>query len=224
MKKILCLMLVLSFAFALVSCNNGGGDDDKTPATDTVAKTLEEIVADSSPTKVKTYVDFVYPDKSPLSEYALGGEYVLEVEGSDSIFTYNYTRLAELGEGDDMIVTESGTVYYKDGKYSSDGESFGAGVAVPTDGKLNLVRSAFKSYTKSEDGKTLSAIATADNIRSVLGVDIEAAGDVIMIVTTNGVYLTSVTITYEMADGAKVVVETSYTYNPLDLVFPGEEE
>ena len=223
MKKILCLMLVLSFAFALASCNNGG-DDDKTPETDTAAKTLEEIVADSTPTKVKTYVDFVYPDKSPLAEYAIGGEYVLEVEGSDAIFTYSYTRLAELGEGDDMIVSEEGTVYYKDGKFSADGETFGAGVATPTDGKFNLVRSAFKSYTKSEDGKTLSAIATADNMRSVLGVDLEAEGDVTVIVTTNGVYLTKVTMTYMKADGAKVVIETSYTYNPLDLVFPGEEE
>lgn len=221
MKKILCLMLVLSFAFALVSCN-GGGDD--TPNSDSAEKTLEEIVADSTPTKVKTYVDFVYPEKNSLSEYALGGEYVLEVEGSDSIFTYSYTRLAALGESDDMIVSENGKVYYKDGKFSADGETFGAGVATPTDGKFNLVRSAFKSYTKSEDGKTLSAIAEAANMSSVLGVDIEATGDVIVIVTTNGVYLTSVTITYQKADGAKVVVETSYTYNPLDLTFPGDEE
>ena len=214
MKKILCMILALACVFAFASCNNGGGDD-----SGVTAKTLEDVVKDSAPTRVKSFITYSYGD-----DFTLDAEYSLSTSGNDAIFSYSYEVLPELGAGISNIETKSGVIYYKDGKFSIDGDTWGGGAVAPTESKLDLVRSAFKIYNKSEDGRTLTATTTGANMESVIGNAIEADGDVTIVVVTNGVYLTGVTITYKSTAGADVVIETSYTYNPLTLEFPSADE
>ena len=217
MKKILCLLLALCCVFSFVACN--GGDDDGIE----VGNPLEEVVAASAPTKIVTLVSYVYPEADPRHGADLDGNYVLEIEGSNSIFTYDFNTFATPEEGlDSWIKTVSGTIYVKNGAISNDGEDWEIITPATIGAKFNLDKTAFKTYEKSEDEKTLTATITGINIESVLGYKIAADGDVTVVITTDGFYMRGVTITYKSQQGANVTIDTSYSYNKIALDFPGE--
>lgn len=218
MKKILCLLIALACAFSLVACNGGGDDDIE------IGNPLEEVVTSSNPTKIVTLVTYAYPESDPRSEADLNGRYVLEIDGADSIFTYDYNTFASVEEGlDDWVKTISGTIYQQNGQISTDGDEWEAVSAETINTKFNLVRDSFKTYTKSADEKTLTATITGENIESVIGYAIAADGDITVVVTTDGYYMRSVVITYKSQQGANVTINTSYSYNDLTLDFPSAE-
>lgn len=219
MKKILCILVALACVLTVVSCNNSSSDGA------TVKNTVEEAVALSSPTKVVSLLTYKLPEGHLLYEYNddLSGTYTLVTDGENSIFDYSYGTPAGVDEDNGSPIKKvEGVIYYKDGKVSTDGDAWTASSAESVTTKFNLSRGYFKTYTKSEDGLVLTATATGDNMEYVIGHKIPAASDVSVIVTTNGVYLTMVEIRYTTSNGAEVYIQTSYSYNNVELEFPVE--
>ena len=218
MKKILCLLTALVCVFSIVACDLLG-----IPSGGEVGNPLEDVVAASKPTEVVTQVTYSYPTQSQLSEFngKLNGFYVLKNDGENSILEYEYRTLAKPEELEpDGIKVISGTFYCFDGKTSVDGDEWDVVSADTVNVKLELVKGRFKTYEKSEDEKTLTATITGQNIESIIGHRLSADGDVSFVVKTNGIYLTGIEISYTALSGASVVINTSYTYNELDLEFP----
>lgn len=201
MKKILCLLLALTCVFSLFACK---AEEDE-------MSVFVQTVAASSATKVTT----LYSLTTEGGE-VFNGNFTTEIDGENSVSTYKYERYATLEEAADSYIVEiSGTVYYKDGKYSEDGENWFA--EVPDTGaisiKFDLNPENLGTYELLNSGKTLMATLTAEQAKAVLGADINASGSVSMTVKTNGKYLTSVSVTYKTVNNATVVLDTSYTYN-----------
>lgn len=223
---LLSMLLALLCLFAFVSCGSGdnntpgdGNNGDNTP-TGLAAFVLTANSAD--PTKITTLTEYKTSDET------LSGRYVMEIEGENSIFTYEYQRRATVEEmnEDGPIVTENGTVYAKDGRFSTDGEvweSQAPAASMPL--TFAITEECLQGATISEDGRTLTLSLTgAENITRVLGASVaeNAKGAVSLTITTNGVHLTGVMISYETVNDAEVTVETSYSYNSISLNFPGE--
>lgn len=215
MKKtlglILAVVLMLGCVFALASCK---GEEE--PA-------IYALAAESSPTKIVTLVDYVEADGLHLT-----GDYIMEIEGNSSIFTFNYQRVRTVEDGaadesHDRIKTVEGVVYFKDGKFSSDGDTWEAEAPSASTIKFDLKAEYLTNVTINESGTLLTAEMTPDNAVKVLGTDLSAAGNVSIHVETNGVSLSRVIITCTTKSGATVTVNTTYTYNPVELVFPSAE-
>lgn len=210
MKKTLSLILVLALClgcvFAMASC----GEEERD---------IYDLAADINPTKTVTFVDYKAANGDELE-----GEYVLECDGADSIFTYTYDRYRTTEEAiadnsSEPIKTISGVVYCKDGKYSEDGVAWGSS-PVATEISFNLAADKLTDAQISEDGKTLTATLTSENAKAVLGTDLSADGTLSIKVTSNGTYITGVEVSCTTALGATVLVRTSYSYNKLTLEFP----
>ena len=200
MKKIICLLLVLTCAFALFSCGNEE------------IKAHIELVNASNPTNITTHTSYV------SAEETLSGRFVTVIEGDVCTMTYAYERLADpvLDGGTERIKEVEGTVFYKDGKYSEDGENWSA--ASPDKNLVNIVFDLsvenLGNCKLSSDKKTLSATLNAEQAQNVLGLELPASEEGISLtVTHNGTYLTYVVISYVSTSGANVMIETSYAYN-----------
>lgn len=196
MKRIISLLLATACVFLLVSC---GGS----------ATPIEEVVANSKPDTVKTLTTVI------TAEDVFHGTYLTTMNEDGFRFDYSYERYAEISDAaDSYIVTVEGSVYYKNGKYSEDGENWSV-VKPNVDYQtltLDLDEDNFKDYLPNEDGTTLVATFAAENAEKVLGRQISATGDVAIIVKTNGVYLTMVSISYTSELG-EVRIDTSYSYS-----------
>lgn len=223
---LLSVLLALLCLFAFVSCGagddntpDGGNNGDNTP---TGLAAFIQTANSAKPTKITTLTEYKTSDET------LNGRYVMEIEGENSIFTYEYQRRAKVEEmnEDGSIVTESGTVYAKDGRYSTDGETWESqapAASMPL--TFAITEECLQGAAISEDGRTLTLSLTgAENITRVLGASVaeNATGTVSVTMTTNGVHLTGVVISYATVSGAEVTVETSYSYNSIALNFPGE--
>ena len=179
MKKLLSILLILACVFACVGC---GEDED--PANPD-AKTLEQIVNESTPTKVVTNVTYKYPEGHALAAYTLGGLYSLEMDDGNAILTYDYTRFATVEDmANSMVVNVNGAIYSKDGKFSTDGVNWQNGTAEGLTLKFDIKSENFTTYTKSADGRTLTATVSGDGLENVLGFKVSATGDVTVTVKT----------------------------------------
>ncbi len=214
MKKILCLVLALALALsvmgALVSCG------DELPEIYKLAQELE-------PTRTVTSVEYIDKDGKKLE-----GWYDLQVEGENSVFSFKYDRYRTVEEAleentKERIKTVEGVVYCRDGKYSGDGFTWSS-APVSTDIKLNLDPSLLIDPVISEDGRTLTATVSSENIEAVAGSTLSAVGDISLVATTNGTYFTGVVLTCTTIQGATLTVRASYSRNAVDLepLFPEE--
>jgi hypothetical protein len=215
MKKIismiLAISLVLVFGLALVSCKDKEEE-----------KTIYDLASELNPTRVVTLAEY-----TDASGEKLIGEYDMQRNGGDYIFTFSYDRYrtAEeaIAEGiADPIKTVEGAVYCQGGKYSGDAVVWGAS-PVATEIKLNLKEEYLTSPTVSDDGRVLTASLTKENAVNALGTSLSAAGNIDIKVESNGTYLTNITVTCTTESGAALVIRTSYSYNALTLVFPDAE-
>ena len=226
MKKILCVLIALCCAFSIVSCNNnGGGTSNPGDGGNTeIGNPLEDVVAASQPTKIVTQLAYMFSGVHDLAGQDLNGMYSLEIDGADSKFTYDYKRLATPEDGaSDYIVPVSGAIYFKDGKILlAEGNEWESISAETINQKFNLNKNLFKTYEKSTDEKTLTATLTSSNAEYVLGYSVSAAGDVTVVVTTDGVFMRGITISYVSTQGANVTINTSYSYNDITIEFPAE--
>ena len=211
MKKLVLMLLVLSL-LCLPGCKGSKGK----------AKDICEIAQNAAPTKIITEVSLVTNAGDSLSGY-----YVTVTDGTNAIFEYTYDRLATPAEsietGDyTRKITETGVINYKDGVFTSgDAESWRPGTGTAFELKLNFDKKLFKGATTSEDGQHLEITMTKEQLTSFIGTDLNATGDAVVTIDTNGTNLTLVTISCSTANG-KLTIRTSYTYNRQNL-FPEEE-
>lgn len=217
MKVALIVLLIV----AIVGGGAVGGYflfSDKSDSNQTETAAIYEIANNSKPTKVTTEVSYV-----TTAGDALSGYYVTTVEGNDTIFEYTYDRLytpaESIEEGtDERIKTLSGVIYYHDGVYSGDQEDWQPGSGTAMEIKFNLNKDDLKNPVLNSDGTVLTAKVSPENAKKIIGTDIKAVGDIDLVVETNGVNLTMITISCNTANGA-MTIRTSYTYNIQDL-FP----
>ena len=218
MKKLAILLLVFSL-LSLTGCGVleffgfGSGDSETTE--------ICEIANDSGPTKITTEVRFVTNKGDNLSGY-----YVTTTDGKDTIFEYYYEKLATPAESiasgsSDRIIVCEGVIYYKDGVYYEGDQTWKPGSGTALDLKFYIDEDVLKDVTLSDDGTSLEAKVSADDLPSLIGTDLNAIGDATVSITTNGANLTMISVTCTTANGT-MNVRTSYTYNPQDL-FPDTE-
>ena len=196
--------------FTLISC----ADED--------LEALVSIIEVSEPTRITTLTTYQY------GQEIFNGKYQTDINGETSVLQYKYERYAlpedagnELIKVDGNIATIEGTVYYNGTSYSEDGENWFK--EAPDVGalniKFNLDQDNLGDYVISKDGMMLTATGlNAEQIKALFGVDIavDEAGATV-IVKTNGNYLTGVEISYVASEtAAEVLIETSYTYNPVN--------
>lgn len=210
MKKtlglILAIVLVLGCVFSLASCKKKSA--------------IYGLVTSATPTKTVTLTDFVTKDGTTYE-----GEFIMTVEGNNSIFNFNYERPQTVEEGAEDGILEttkkvSGTIYFKDGKFSEDGDKWTSEAPTSSTFKFDLKPEYLSGVSTNKEDTELTAEMTPENAIKVLGTDLKSAGNVKLTVKTNGVNLTKVVIEYTTADGASVRIDTTYTYNKVTLEFP----
>lgn len=219
MKKILCLLLVVVLAFACVSCNKKGDEDDGGKNNDvTLGKTVKtvsgisEIIAASAPTEVITTVNYAAEGEEPLfSSYKTYVDRAAGVEKFE-FSVKRYPAVEELWPTD--IKQIQGTVWKKaDGSViSSEGDAWSAADAVGyLPEKLTIKASYFKSVEFNEESD-MTAVIEAKNSAKVFGVEIAALSDITLKMNTNGLYLYEINVSYTAASGAVVTIVTTYDY------------
>jgi len=201
MKKIICLILALACVFGLASCTRD-------------AKKFIEIVNASQPTRINTTTTF------NDGERTLEGTFDTLIDGSNFELVYNFQRYTVPGENNDpeaFLTTEEGTVYYKDGKYSEDGETWFSEIpdAATRQVKFALDAKRLGDYTISKDGKTLTASVTSEDAEAMFGINVDATEYVELIIKHDGTYLRSIEIYYATETAKSVSVSTSYSYLPV---------
>lgn len=203
MKKIICLVLALVFASSFVSCGDGG------------AETFISIVETSQPTVIITQTTI----NDGSEEFK--GEFTTTIGESEIVMEGTYLRYATVEEGvaaDDpegYIKSVPFKVYHKNGKYSTDGETWFAGAPDETalQVKLNLSEKHLGKYEISKDGKTLSTIITSEDAKEILGISIEAVDDEVQLeIVHDGTLLRSISIIYATEISDSVTIATSYSY------------
>ena len=214
MKKIICLLLAVTCIFAMASCGSKAS--------------IEDVIANSKPTEVTTFVDYMgTTDK-------LEGRYTTRIDGAKSLMEYSYQRYAEPSEmHEGRIKTVTGTVWYYNGQVSHDEGATWVSSTTQDVVTINLrfEKDKFETYEYSDDGNSITATLKAEYSERVLGVAIDTATNaetgekslITLAVNTNGTYLYSVRITYVAVSGATVDVNTSYTYSPVTLDFGIDE-
>lgn len=219
MKKFVILLLVVGL-LSLTGCDMLKNLGKKAPDG---AEVICEIANKSKPTKVTTDVNYVTNKGDTLS-----GHYVTTTDGVDTIFEYYYEKLATPEESiasgsSDRIVVAEGTIYYKDGTYYyGDEQSWKPGTGTAFELKFNVDPELIKDSVIDEDLTTLEGKVSKEDLKAFIGTDLGAVGDATVIITTNGVNLTMVTVSCATASGT-ITVRTSYTYNPQNL-FPEETD
>lgn len=210
MKKILCLLLALVAVFSIVAC--GEEDIPTPPAQVSAEEQFINTVDASEPTKITTLYSYI-----TKAEDALNARYVTEIKEDGYTFTYKKDRFPKIEEvSTSPIITEEGVVYYKDGKYSTDGQTWFA--ETPDVDALEMkfdisLDNIGENFTFNENYTELTVTTDNEGAKNILGIDLSADGEVTVKVTTNGKYLTLVSVAYTTKSGATVTLDTSYTYN-----------
>ena len=209
MKKIICLLLLSVLACSLIACGDSRADE------------ILAAVENSEPTKIVTIVNYVKENEG-LPDVSLNSQYTIELDGDNSIAAYRAERLASPTDtdADGPIKTVEGTLYYKDGKYSLDGEEWGAQPPYQSAKALALKLDKADSHEVSADGTTLTVKLSGENAADALGTDLKPVGTVTVEIVTVGEHVTRIFVSYTTESGARVEINTSYSYNKLTLTFP----
>lgn len=216
MKKFVLMLLVFSLVLCLPGCVGKNA---------TIKKTCE-IASNAAPTKIVTTVSLITNSGDKLS-----GFYETITDGTNMIFNYSYQRLntpeESLETGNyDRVLTEAGTINYKDGVYfSGDLETWRPGTGTAFELKLNFDRKLFKKaeVLKNEEGEKygIEKKMTAEELTEFVGTNLNATADATVTIVTRGSNLYSVTIVCTTANGT-LTITTSYTQNKQNL-FPEVE-
>lgn len=237
-KKLICMLLVLTCAFALFACgeeeppvnndNNNGNQNQNPPEVVLPDAEFFELIENSEPNRITTVT--ATTDLKDSAETVYNGLYdtVINADGSYKFdYSYEIMRSASLdnvGESSKELI--SGSILAANGLYSVDGGETWSG-SMPDvnviNVKLDLNREYIDGYKLSKDGKTLTVNVSAENAEKILGVKIvtnEDHKDVTIKVESNGTYLSKITVSYEN-DNVKASIITSYTYEAV-LETPAE--
>lgn len=226
MKKIICLILALCCIFSttllFASCDKGGDVAPQGPATggEDPDKVFFDTVAKSKATEIKTITYYTYLTESG-DEVSFNGTFETSIAANgDFVFAYTYQRIATFEDIGDPLVKIDGNIatvgplnlYYSNGKYSYDNENWFVEAPAVTNEqpKLNLTKEALGTYLINDAKTSVTATLTPEAAAAVLGMTIDATSDVVIQITTNGSYLTRLTVSYEKGD-ARVKIDTSYS-------------
>ena len=214
MKKIICMLVFVACAFSLFSCGKGGSSKG--------AEAIVEMVNSSSPDRISTKTYYTF------DEDTLEGSYVTTIDGQEFTFDYEYQDYADPVKdgGSDYIITRKGVIYYKDGKYSTDGEEWFSEIPDEAYSKmsLNIELKKLGKYTVSNDGTSITAVVSAKQAEAILGITLSAVTEdgVQIVIKTNGTKFVGLEVSYETYVGeektASVVIDTSYEYIPEEVV------
>ncbi len=210
MKKLFIVLLVViivaeaSLAFLFMSGNANGGKN-----TDNKDVDIFDIAASSKPTKVITYVSYLTDSGDKLD-----GHYITVIDGSNTMFSYRYSRLYTPAESfeegtDDRIKTVEGVIYFIDGVYYADGESWVPGSGTALDLVFDLDETKLKDIVI--DGSSLTAKISKENCSDIIGAELSAVGDITIAVSTDSTYLRGIEISCATENGT-ISITTSYTY------------
>ncbi len=189
MKKIISLMLVLLMVFSFAACS-------EEPTEKGVFEDFEKASYSTLSSKVKIETKL----ETSLGELNSFVETVLNPDGSMTL-SYTIQQFSEDFTSPDWKVTKEGTVNYKNGKYTGDVSGELEGVVASVD--LNLDES---KLDYSIDGNVLSATVKAENVKAILGIDVES--DVSFILMKNDKKITSLTMSYIVPEGEVTVICT----------------
>lgn len=216
MKKLVLVLLVFSLVLCLPGCFGKNA----------TIKEVCEIANSAAPTKIVTTVNLLTTSGDKLS-----GFYETVTDGTNMIFNYRYQRLNTPEESiqtgnNDRVITEEGTINYKDGVYfSGDLETWRPGTGTAFELKLNFDRKLFKNadVLKDENGNKygIETKMTAEELTEFVGTNLNTTGEATVTIVLRGSNLYSVTISCATATGT-LTVTTSYTQNPQNL-FPEVE-
>ena len=218
MKKIICFLLVLVCLFACVSCNvkdkiqDTAGDLLGNFGKKSTVEDISETIGASKPTKIVTRSEYVGEDTLTAMYTTL-----VDRNSGKTQFDFEYQRYADI---EDMlptsIMTVAGSVTYNaDGSVTSaSGESWTAEEAMGYLAEsIHVDASGFSSYELTNGGNSLKAYVPVSESVRIFGTAIDADGDILLEIETNGKYLYSVKVSYTANDtGAAVVISTSYDY------------
>lgn len=243
MKKVICLLLVLTCTFGLFACGKApapSADDEsvvdltgkanengKVSFTDEQMETFNSFLTDideNSPTKVVTLVDYM------LSGVNYHGSYTSRYDGAKLQYDYKYQAPAlveddlDLPEDSTSVVAEkSGSILYKAGRISTDdGATWQVGeppLTTPSTFELDLSLFDTATLTGKNNVYTLKATVSGENVAKVFGNTVAASGAVSLTVVIRNGYLSGSTVTYTSAQGADTTVNSSYTYDAVALNF-----
>ncbi len=223
MKKIISLALTLVLAVSLLASCSLKKD------------TVDEIWKDSEPTRIVTIIDYVLPAGESGVTDTLKTMVTTTIDRTNqrALADYSRQRYASFEEmSPTRIVTDKGQVYYDMVSQQiqhkpEDGEiTFQTVTAENLGYALNIERSNFKTYEKSDDANSITATFSPDKAPDVLGQTITTQdnSDISIIIGTNGEYLDHIEISYTAGSGAKVIISTSYTYDKRVTVEPFSTE
>lgn len=235
MKKILSLMLVLLCMVSMVACGDNGGTSStpQQPSTPTTPEETEgnlDVFAASQSTAVPTKIVSLttYAGKDLYGKnITFSGSFTQVTNGNNSILDYKYDRFATIDEAaDDYIVTVEGAIAVKDGLTKTIGDGVGNNdwvVLIPSAqqmGAFKLDKTKLPSdYKLSTDSMKLTVSLSKAEALAVIGVVIDATGDISLTVESNGKNISAISIAYTAASGASVKISTSYTYGAQTLDF-----
>ena len=231
MKKILSLMLILACVFSLAACSIGGtgntpGGTTNPPADEDVVDVFAMAAKGAVPTKIVSLSTYSGKDLKG-DAFSMAGSFSQVVNGNNSILDFKYDRFATIEEmADSYIVSVEGAIAVKDGKTKTIGDSLGAKdweAVIPSlqqIGAFKLTKEALPAdYQLSADGQKLSVSLTREEALKVIGIVIDASGEIALEVEGNGKNISMVVISYTAASGASVRVANSYTYGAQTLDF-----
>lgn len=199
-------------------CDVCGYSENPTP--------IYDLINNSKPTKITTQIFYVVEGEDGEDE-TYNGLYTMTIAGNDAWISYSYQRLATpaeaLEEGCGRIKTVEGDVWYRNGLYSEDGENWTA--QAPDElAVLNFKEEYLTNPSVNASQTSLTAEVTPANAVKIFNTDLSAEGNIAISVKTNGVNLSMIEMSANTKLGAKVTINTSYTYNPITIDFPGDDD
>ena len=222
MKKLVSILLMLVLcASVMTSCTSC----KLFPAPAGTFDPFNAFNSEVTPTTIKTVVDYVFVDADGKTQN-LKGLYETVIEGDKSEMSFSYQRLATVEDmlADGRIVTVSGKIYKDGDRVSVDGDNWEDGKALPgSNFTLKLEESYFSSYTVDDDKDVLTGVLAPGKVAAALGVDLQAQGDVNLVVTGNGELVTGMEVSYTSLTGATVLIRTSYTYGAIESTLKGTD-
>lgn len=246
MKRVICLLLLLACTLGLFACGQTqpapdlSGDDStggvnltgkadgtgEVTFTDEQRETFADFLSDvtaNSPTRVVTLTEYI------ASSATYAGSYESLYDGTKIHFHYQYQTPAlvedeiELPEDNaSLAITKEGDIYYKNGRLSTDGETWVAGTpptAQPLSFELDLSYFDEASVTGKNNIYTLKAKISGENVAKVFSTSVAANGAVSITIEVRNGYLYNSTVSYTSVQGASVSISSSYTYNAVELDF-----
>ncbi len=195
MKKLLVILLALTCAFTMFSCEGQTAANKKTGSIKDFEKAIEETNPAAIEVQITSDTALGSLAASFKTTFAEDGSFVIE----GSYEKFNATTEGEVADVKTVVPVK--ITCDKSGNYSDGGAFSGSNPAV-TGKKLELSKKLDASI--SNDGNVLTATVKADKTEDVFGV--AYATDVILVITKNEGKIISYTMEYATDNGSNKII------------------